>query len=246
LQDFIWQTQQITGGEAAKPGVPVSKDTAKQHGNEALEGLRTLGTLIISNGQFRKLLNDATILLRSIAGDAATKTASKVHPGEDRLNQIDEPAADNTWHDVPDLSRESLKNQAKSKYNEQKPFGRKEAEEAARDASSAAHPEGSTDPADTAGLAARDQQEGTASGVDAQGGADAAYNKLRGAASENIPDDTKDQARNYKARTQDYVKGKMPKERREQTIWRLKKMVVEIQGHQDCESMYGFHRWHVY
>jgi hypothetical protein len=31
------------------------------------------------------------------------------------------------------------------------------------------------------------------------------------------------------------LKDKMPQERREQTIWRLKKMVVEIQGHQDCE-----------
>ena len=55
LQDFIWESQKISGGNAALPGAPVDKDTAKQHGNEALEGLRTLGTLIISNGQFRKL-----------------------------------------------------------------------------------------------------------------------------------------------------------------------------------------------
>jgi len=55
LQDFIWQTQLISGGNASRPGAPVDKDTAKQHGNEALEGLRTLGTLLISNGQFRKL-----------------------------------------------------------------------------------------------------------------------------------------------------------------------------------------------
>lgn len=55
LQDFIWQTQQIDGGNAALPGAPVDKETAKQHGNQALDGLRTLGTLIVSNGQFRKL-----------------------------------------------------------------------------------------------------------------------------------------------------------------------------------------------
>jgi hypothetical protein len=55
LQDFIWQTQQITGGNASTPTAPVDKDTAKQHGNDALQGLRTLGTLVISNGQFRKL-----------------------------------------------------------------------------------------------------------------------------------------------------------------------------------------------
>jgi hypothetical protein len=55
LQDFIWQTQQISGGNTSLPNAPVGKDVAKQHGNEALEGLRTLGTLVISNGQFRKL-----------------------------------------------------------------------------------------------------------------------------------------------------------------------------------------------
>jgi hypothetical protein len=55
LQDFIWESQKVTGGNAAVPGVPVGKESAQQDGNKALEGLRTLGTLIISNGQFRKL-----------------------------------------------------------------------------------------------------------------------------------------------------------------------------------------------
>lgn len=55
LQDFIWQTQKIEGGNVPGVKTPVDQDARKQHGNEALEGLRTLGTLLISNGQFRKL-----------------------------------------------------------------------------------------------------------------------------------------------------------------------------------------------
>lgn len=55
LQDFIWHCEQIGGGSAYKPGAPIDKQTAQQQGQEALEGLRTLGTLIISNGEFRKL-----------------------------------------------------------------------------------------------------------------------------------------------------------------------------------------------
>lgn len=55
LQDFIYQTGRIGGGGAQLPGAPVDKATAQQHGNQALEGLRTLGTLVLSNGQFRKL-----------------------------------------------------------------------------------------------------------------------------------------------------------------------------------------------
>lgn len=55
LQDFIWQTQAIGSGNAQKPGAPVDKDTAKQHGQQAAQGLKTLGELLITNGQFRKL-----------------------------------------------------------------------------------------------------------------------------------------------------------------------------------------------
>lgn len=55
LQDFIWETQQFNPQAVATPDAPVDAETAKQHGNQALEGLRTLGTLLITNGQFRKL-----------------------------------------------------------------------------------------------------------------------------------------------------------------------------------------------
>ena len=55
IQEFIWASQSVTAGEAKLPGAPVDKATAQQHGNEAVEGLRTLGMLILSNGQFRKL-----------------------------------------------------------------------------------------------------------------------------------------------------------------------------------------------
>jgi hypothetical protein len=40
----------------------------------------------------------------------------------------------------------------------------------------------------------------------------------------------------YADKTKNYLSEKIPKERREQTVWRLKKMIIEIQGHTDCES----------
>ena len=55
IQDFTWQTRHIGQGDANGVKSPVSRDTAEQHGREALEGLRTLGELLITNGQFRKL-----------------------------------------------------------------------------------------------------------------------------------------------------------------------------------------------
>ena len=55
LQEFIWHTEQLSmagqaPGTAGNAGLPVTKDTAQQDRQQALEGLRTLGTLIISNG----------------------------------------------------------------------------------------------------------------------------------------------------------------------------------------------------
>lgn len=221
LQDFIWDCQQLDGGNAKLPGNPTDKETAQQHGQEALEGLKTLGELLLSNGQFRKLLSDATILLRDMAGDAATNVAGKVNPNEDQLAQIDQPAEDNTWHDVPDLSRENLKNQASSAYNKNKPFSRDDAAAAAQEGLDTAqqHPTG-------------DNQEA------AQTGASTAADNLKAQARENVPDETQEKARNAKSalaqNTKNYMSKKMPQERRDQTIWRLKKMITEIQGHSDC------------
>lgn len=55
IQDFIWQTTQFDPKSVQGPNAPVNKDQAKRDSDEALEGLRTLGTLLITNGQFRKL-----------------------------------------------------------------------------------------------------------------------------------------------------------------------------------------------
>lgn len=180
-------------------------------------------------------VSDATILIRDIAGDAAQNAATRINPSQDQLSQIDHAADDNTWHENPDLSRGNIKTQLKNQYNQQKPFSRNDASNAAADASQAAHPSGSRDPTDTADLAARDQQYGTDSGLDARGGAIAGAQNLRDQASQNVPDETKDRARNVGNRSKDYLKEKLPQERRDQTIYRLKKMIVEVQGHQDCE-----------
>jgi hypothetical protein len=177
-------------------------------------------------------VSDSAVLLRSIAGDAASNAANVVQPSEEKLAQIDKPAEDNTWHDTPDT--EKLKSQAKGLI----PFGKKDVKDAANQGAAAAHPEGSTDPQDHAALLNQDLQQGNASsGLDAVGGAKTAVNTLKDNSNvdSDAPNKAKSKAKEYNAKTQNYLKGKMPKERREQTLWRLKKMVVEIQGHADCK-----------
>jgi len=225
LQDFIWHSEQLSGSSVTPPGAPVDKQTAQQHGADALSGLRTLGTLLISNGQFRKLLSDATILLRDVAGDAAANAAAQVRPSESELSQIDHPAEDNTWHDVPDLSKEGIRNQFKNQYNTPKPPSKQDVQEVAGDVVQAAHPTGSRGP-----------EEGTASGVDARAGAQTGAQSLQQHANGKIPGGIKDRVRDYHSRANDYLSGKIPQERRDRAIWRLKKMVVEVQGHKDYQQ----------
>ena len=168
-------------------------------------------------------VSDASILIRDIAGDAAANAASSVKPSGDALNQIDEPARDNTWHDTPDISKDTLKNKVQSVY---KGDPREDLQASAHAGTTQAHPSGANDPAGVARAAARDHQTGTSSGVNATGGAAAAANTLKQRVNENLDDDTKEAARSkaeaYRARTKEYFSKKMPEERREQTVWRLK------------------------
>lgn len=110
IQKFIYYCTEADPS-ASTPNAPISGDRAKRDGDRALESLKTLGTLIVTNGQFRKLLSDAGLLLRDMAADAADKATDKlgvigdkVRPDEERRQQIDEPAADNTWHEKPDVN----------------------------------------------------------------------------------------------------------------------------------------------
>lgn len=166
--------------------------------------------------------------MRDVAGDAAAKTATKVKPSDDQLAQIDQPAESNTWHDTPDTSK--LKSQIKNI----KSTAGEVANDAAGNASAAANPDDSRDPVNTAARMREDKQRGRDSAVDVGEGAQAGAATLWNRTSENVPEDAKERARANKERAHQYMSNKMPPERREQTIWRLRKMVIEIQGHPDC------------
>ena len=154
-------------------------------------------------------MNDAVVLLRDIGADAATNAAGRVRPDEDQLNRIDEPAEDNTWHDNPDFSRENIKRQAKGTFDKNKPVDRQDLEDAR----------------------AHGEQQGDRTGAALEGA-----NVLKDRAKDGLPEEKKDKARETRARTKNYLDKKIPEERRDQTIWRLKKIVVEVQSHPDCNS----------
>lgn len=70
IQDFVWQAQKITAGDAKRPEIPINKETSQQDAHKAVDGLKTLGTLMITNGEFRKL---RTYRVFRIMDDGLTK-----------------------------------------------------------------------------------------------------------------------------------------------------------------------------
>lgn len=230
IQDFIWQTTQFDPKAVSGPNAPVSKDTAKRDGDEALQGLRTLGTLLITNGQFRKLreyittreqsqdlvtnkyndiVKDATVLARDMVGDGASSAANLVRPSEEQLSQIDQAAPDNTWHEAPKFSKDDLKNQAKGIYSGNAKKDAKDIAAAATDSSQNPHADGG----------------------------EAAKSAVSKKIDENVDEETKEKIRKrneeYRRKAREYLNKKMPQERKDQVIWRLKKIVLECQQHPD-------------
>ncbi|GAO13492.1 uncharacterized protein UV8b_05758 [Ustilaginoidea virens] len=217
VQDFIWQTTQFDPKSVQSPNAPINKDQIERDGDEALQGLRTLGTLLITNGQFRKLLSDAVVLFRDMVGDAATNAAGRIRPSEDQLSQIDRPAEDNTWHEKPDFSKDKLKSQAKELYGGDV---KKDARDIANTTADAALPRGAD-----------------SRGVDHTAGRDALKTNAQQKIDQNLDQETKNKIKKrneeYRRKTKEYFSKKMPEERKDQIIFRLKKMVLECQQHPD-------------
>lgn len=236
LQNFLWHTiQASTTPDSTNINVPVSKDQAQQHGQDALNGLRTLGRLLITNGQFRKLLEDAVLLGRDMAADAASHATGTLRPDQDRLDKIDEPAPDHQWHDTPPSFGE-MKDQAKQKWQSATNRAQNDANAVQQDAAQGAT--GQSDPEIAARRAADEHANQTSrSDIDQQAGANAGLSSAKQRISEKVPDEHKEKAKDVKdsnkQQAKEYLKKKVHPERRDQTINRLKKMVVEIQQHDD-------------
>jgi len=128
LQNFIYHTTKVqtpSAEQVKNVNTATSKQDMQQDGEQAVEHLRTLGKLIFTNSEFRKLLKDVGILGRDVAADAAAKAADAARPSEEQLNQVDETAPSNQWvgpngevrdhtSDVPDTGLAAKRDQAKN------------------------------------------------------------------------------------------------------------------------------------
>ncbi|KAK4699364.1 hypothetical protein P7C70_g6896, partial [Phenoliferia sp. Uapishka_3] len=245
VQNFLYHSRKIDTDKAkVNVNTPANKDDMSADADQALEHLRTLGKLIFTNSEARKLLKDIGILGRDVAADAAQKAASTARPSDSELNKVDEPAPSNQWvgpdgetrsHNdpVPDTGLAAKKEKAQSKANEVSEKAQNHAQEAGNNVANAAD-EGQQGQHATD----EDRQKAAAGagGDQAKQESKKLADKLKGA----IPDEHKDKAREQAHKLKEYGKEKFPQERRDRFIYRLKKVVVENQRHRDYQEAIEF------
>ncbi|KAI0999577.1 hypothetical protein K3495_g8621 [Podosphaera aphanis] len=209
LQDFIWQSRHVHLREIPTSGIPFEFNSARTQAVDALEGIRTLGTLIISNGQFRKLLKDTSIILRDITSDTAQKAVNFVNPSNEEMMQVDDAAASSTWHDIPRINGGKLKETLRSSTSGRNAFR----------------------PATSSSQGGSIQSE---SGFNV---------RIPGNDMSDVTDDSPHNSSDVRAggfgkldKTRSYLSGKLPPQRREKTIFRIKKLIVECQEHPDYHT----------
>ncbi|KAL7283990.1 hypothetical protein ACG7TL_001263 [Trametes sanguinea] len=269
LQNFIWHTRDVDVDQAKKDPnevVPVDKEKAKSDGRQAVQHLRTLLSLVLTNAEVRKLLTDFSVIGRDILARTASKVAEKARPDEERLRQVDEsaprdqfvseggrlvgpdetpvleariPGTDTTVVQHP---REELGHGAKVKQgNGEVKSGAEainEAQQRKDEAIERAKEEAQRQKEDVNNAVGGDPVPDNRE--DAEAKKSGLMGKLRGmkdSLTDRVPQEHKDRANEHFDRAKRVLSEEyFPEERRDQFIYRAKKVVVECQKHKDYQE----------
>jgi len=263
----LWHTRDVEIPEDAKKDpndvLPVSKEKAREDGQQALQHIRTLLSLVLTNSEVRKLLSDFSLIGRDLLSKAATKAATGIAPSSEALAGVNDSAPQDQF--VTEGGRRVGTNETPV-LEVDLPGGGKVAQHPKQDLGTAAKV--TTSNGDTqSGARAYDvaKQEGErlkADGqvqgrqeidkaqrqvdeIEASSEPDVAAKKtlvermkgMRDGLSDKIPQQHKDTANQHFERgkvflTEEYF----PEERRDQFLFRGKKVIIECQKHKDYQE----------
>ncbi|KAL5615056.1 uncharacterized protein BROUX77_000893 [Berkeleyomyces rouxiae] len=219
LQDAWWHLQGVDRIDLKVPGRPVSRMGNRADVSKALRSLKVLANLIVTNGQFRKLLRDAGILFREIASDAATTASRIFRPKAEDLAQIDEPAEDDVWYSEPDIS--GFRTRARNMIDQSRLEARELTDSFERAAVNLAAPANSR----RRRLSGKEMRK-KALKIAARKPSEKAMKRQ---------DSQRTKSRKEKMRrdAKEYFQRKVPKARQESVVFRLKKLLQECQHNGD-------------
>ena len=100
LQNFVWHTRDTSFDRAKKDPnevLPVEGNKAKSDAQQGVQHLRTLLSLVFTNAEVRKLVNDFGVIGRDLLARGAEKVAQNARPSEDALRGVDQPGPEHKF-----------------------------------------------------------------------------------------------------------------------------------------------------
>ncbi|KIM39008.1 hypothetical protein M413DRAFT_447366 [Hebeloma cylindrosporum] len=266
FQQFVWHTRNLNtdplkSGDLTE-AIPVEAGKAKADSDNAVKHLRTLLNLVLTNSEVRKLLSDFSVIGREVLSKGASKVASTIGPSEEELRNIDQSAPNDQFitkvgrvagpnetpvlearlpgtqrtlemHPREDQARMvnpdgtqrpigEIRDQALGQYEQTKDQAAPLANQATNRAASQAQEVADADDDKKRGMMGKMRQ---------------IRDNVRDNLNDRIPQDKKDSAKdNYERGKQFLTDDLFPEERRDQFIFRGKKVILECQRHDDYQE----------
>ncbi|KAJ1306987.1 hypothetical protein OPQ81_007967 [Rhizoctonia solani] len=259
FQNFFFHSQGTDLTRAKQNGdvVPVNRDDAEKDKQDAVKHLRTLLTLFATNSEARKLLSDFGIIGRDLFTRGASKALDSTRPTSEQLAHVDDAAPSDQWkttdgkivgpNQTPTLQ---VKNPAGEGDIQHHPHEgttvgyndgtRKDLNGVQGDAQALAQQglQKKEEAKAEGDVHARDVQNRVEGAPDEQKG-EVAKKSLREkvmGVRDRIPQEHKDRANEQIDKARDFLRDEFPEERRDQFIYRMKKVIVECQKHDDYQA----------
>ncbi|KAF5368710.1 hypothetical protein D9615_010299 [Tricholomella constricta] len=94
FQQFVWHTRDIDSeavreGMPGKEGVPLDREKMDSDSQLAVQHLRTLLSLVLTNSEVRKLFSDFSLIGRDLLSTGLQKASGHIAPSKDALAHVD-------------------------------------------------------------------------------------------------------------------------------------------------------------
>ncbi|KAH9925978.1 uncharacterized protein B0H18DRAFT_1085153 [Fomitopsis serialis] len=238
FQNFVWHTRAVDAAPAKNiansDNIPVDQQKAKQDGQQAV----------------RKLIADFSVIGRDLLARGAGKLAETARPDEARLAQVDDTAPHNQFvteggrvagpDETPIVEARIPGTDTRVAQHPKAELGQgaTSGDQAAREANAKKEELKPTAEDDTLNTVGGDPVPDDS--TDAEAKKNGLMGKIRGVRdqlNEKIPQEHKDRANDHVDRAKNFLSDEyFPPERRDQFIYRLKKVVIECQNHKDYQE----------
>ncbi|KAI5993190.1 hypothetical protein EDC04DRAFT_2872684 [Pisolithus marmoratus] len=261
FQRFVWHTRDVSLDAARmEPGDTSQADKEKltEDRKRAVRHLRTILSLILTNSEVRKLLSDFSVIGRDLLAKGAVKAGEALRPTQEELAKVDEPAPPDQFvshggkkvgpGEVPvvsgkipgtDVTVKQHPHADEPKFvtgeGEEKPGRqavREGAEEARRQYGQVADQVGEARYAEGHAETSKEVEEKKQGFMERIRG-------VRENIAERVPQEHKDKAQEHYERGRKFLTEEyFPEERRDQFIYRGKKVIIECQKHEDYQDAF--------